>query len=697
VSPVDPRHPDSSTLRDFAAGTLDPAAIERVATHLDTCPTCLEALEALADDDFVGRLRSASAGSPGTGETEVDLRIAALALRRDTRSSGPQPPAGSEWPALPGDVGPYVILREVGRGGMGVVYQARHRELGRLVALKMILAGQFASEGQRQRFRREAELAARVQHPQVVQVFEVGLHDGRPYLAVEWVDGGTLAERLGEDPWPQRDAAALVEQVALAIDAAHRQGVVHRDLKPANILLAAAPAEGAPGRLSGRIPKVADFGLARAIEAESDLTSSGAALGTPEYMPPEQAAGRRPGPAGDVYALGAILYRLLTGRPPFRGDSAVAVLEAVATKEPIEPRRLRAGLARDLDTITLKALEKEPHRRYQSARALADDLRRYLDGRPVLARPPTAAETLAKWARRRPDFALLSAALLAVTLAAFAGMTALWRDAVAARDRESVTAAEALRNAESERRARYRSGIAAIASAMELNNLETAGRLLDEAPPSLRDWEWRHFASQLDNASFVLQPAEGPVAAFALSPSEALFGYAVVGSGDVRLRVVGEAADGAILHGAAGPIRSIAFSPDGATVAAGTAAGTMRLWSARTVTPVASFDGLGHAVNEVGFSPDGRWISGVLASHVAALRRIDGGGRSSLATDGPVAVSRDSSWALTTVGNQGSCGGCRPVASSPESNDPIMPSTPWPLPRMVVAWRPAWVSPRTRS
>ncbi len=297
--------------------------------------------------------------------------------------------------------------------GWGSCTRPGTEALRRLVALKMILAGGFASEAQRQRFRREAELAARVQHPNIVQVYDVGVHDGRPFLAMEWAGGGTLADRLGGDPWPPHDAARLVETLAQAIDAAHRRGVVHRDLKPSNILLASDADGSVAGPLGGAIPKVADFGLALAQEGGDRLTCTGQALGTPEYMAPEQAAGTAVGPKADVYALGALLYHLLAGQPPFRGVTPMEVLQALTSAEPVAPSRFRPRLPRDLETVTLKAIEKDPARRYATAGKLAEDLRRFLEGMPVAAHragarasgavgaAPAGAGSAGRLARRR--------------------------------------------------------------------------------------------------------------------------------------------------------------------------------------------------------------------------------------------------------------------------------------------------------
>ncbi len=499
-------HPDEERLREFAAGAIVGHDLASISRHLDVCESCRDAVDlVLVGDGFLGRLRSATTIRGDLAEGQAERQRAARALSREVRRSGDTvaaPPG--EGPAPPGEVGQYVILGEVGRGGMGVVYQARHRELRRMVALKMILAGGFASEVQRQRFRREAELAARVQHPHIVQVYEVGLHDGRPFLAMEWVAGGSLADRLGSDPWPPHAAAGLIETLARAIDVAHRNGVVHRDLKPSNILLQTGAPGGAAadGPLAEAIPKVADFGLARALDADGSLTATGQAMGTPEYMAPEQAAGALAGPAADIYSLGAVLYRLLTGHPPFRGDTAMEVLQALASAEPIAPRRFRPALPRDLEIITLKAMAKEPQRRYATAETLADELRRFLTHEPIRAQPPSALYHLRKFARRHTG---LVGGVAATVVALVMGLVTTALFAVG----EARQRGQAERNAHKASYQTYRARLAAAAAAMAAHDVADAGRQLEAAPADLRGWEWQHLHSRLDDSSQVIQLADG--------------------------------------------------------------------------------------------------------------------------------------------------------------------------------------------
>jgi WD40 repeat protein/serine/threonine protein kinase len=355
-------------------------------------------------------------------------------LPRPTRPS-PTPP-----PDIPG----YIILDELGRGGMGVVFRASQVRLNRLVALKMIRAGAHAEADQLARFRAEAEAVARVQHPSIVQIYEVGEHEGLPFLSLELVDGHSLAERLGGTPQSPLQAAHLLEVVARAIDTVHQAGIVHRDLKPANILLAHAgckPPEttngaadthltldepAAPLPLDQYLPKITDFGLAKQLKAPHSQTASGAVIGTPAYMAPEQAYGKsrvRPvGPPADIYALGAILYEMLTGSPPFRGEQLLDILDQIWSREPVPPTRLQPKVPRDLETICLKCLEKDPRKRYASAAALADDLRCFLDGKPITARPVGLAERGWRWCRRNPWVAAWIAAFV-ISLLVGSGMS----------------------------------------------------------------------------------------------------------------------------------------------------------------------------------------------------------------------------------------------------------------------------------
>jgi tRNA A-37 threonylcarbamoyl transferase component Bud32 len=425
--------PSPEQLGRLLAEELPAAEREAVAAHVESCRACQETLEgltALSARAFDPPPPSACPGDgaraaatvdcprPGAGLRFLDrlLTVAPAAdpagpTSADTRTEERAAASGT-WPSLPG----YEILGELGRGGMGVVYKARQTKLNRVVALKMILAGGHAGAADLSRFQTEAQAIARLQHANIVQVYEVGEHEGKPFFSLEYCGGGSLEKKLTGTPLPAREAAQLIETLARAMQVAHDHHIIHRDLKPANVLLT-----------EDGTPKITDFGLAKNLD-EAGQTHSGAIMGTPSYMAPEQAGGKGKeiGPATDVYALGAILYECLTGRPPFKAATALDTILQVAGDEPVPPSQLQSKTPRDLETICLKCLHKEPEKRYSSSQALAEELQRFLNGEPILARPPALLERAVKWVRRRPAVAGLLAVLLIVGVGAFVGMTALW-------------------------------------------------------------------------------------------------------------------------------------------------------------------------------------------------------------------------------------------------------------------------------
>lgn len=436
-----PPCPTSDALRRFGLGLICDAEAAALEAHLAGCPACTSAL---ANSDATDRLVADLRQEPPVALWAADAQAVNELIDRcqawpaagapgchvSTMTGGPPSTVpvvlgdGSanllEAPVGPdemGRLGRYRVRRTLGSGGMGIVYLADDPALRRPVALKVLRGPQAGSARFDQRFRREGEAAARLNHPNIVPVFEVGESAGRTYLAFEYVAGGSLAQYLAGRPQPPRNSALLVRALAKAIDHAHRAGVIHRDLKPDNVLLAGpgtpAAANDGPPDLTGApeslLPKVTDFGLARLLD-DDGLTPTGDLLGTPCYMAPEQTRGRnhRVGPAADIYALGAILYECLVGRPPFQGETVLETVEMVRDRDPVSPRQIRPGLPRDLETICLKCLQKEPGRRYVTAADLADDLGRFLDRKPVRARPVGRAARLVKWARRKPAWAVLA-------------------------------------------------------------------------------------------------------------------------------------------------------------------------------------------------------------------------------------------------------------------------------------------------
>jgi serine/threonine-protein kinase len=361
-------------------------------------------------------LRAETPTGPAATMAAEELGIAAvdLGVELNTQVDPPERQTGTslERPAVTG----YEILGELGRGGMGVVYKARHIKLDRVVALKMVLAGAHAGKDQLARFYTEAQAVAHLHHHNIIQIYEVGEQSGLPYFSLEFVDGGSLSEKTAGKPQPPKEAVDMVWRLAEAMSYAHQHGIVHRDLKPMNVLL-----------MRDGTPKITDFGLAKRLEGESSSqTRSGAILGTPSYMAPEQALGEvhDVGPLTDVYALGAMLYELLTGRPPFLAATPMDTVIQVIRDEPVPPSQLQPGLPRDAETICLKCLQKEQLKRYASAGELAEDLQRFLAGEPIKARPVSTPERLWRWCRRNPRVALLSAAVILLLVTAAVGSTA---------------------------------------------------------------------------------------------------------------------------------------------------------------------------------------------------------------------------------------------------------------------------------
>ncbi len=336
--------------------------------------------------------------------TNAQKTAATIEEIRDTATTdfssdeGGSKPASDSTPCLGKNLANYDILAELGRGGMGVVYKAQDRRLGRVVALKVIISGGHAGAAERQRFQIEVEAAARLQHSNIAQVYEVGEENGQPFMAMEFCPGGTLEAQIRDKPQLPREAAQMVAILADALHHAHEAGIVHRDIKPANVLLSA---DGSP--------KIVDFGLAKRLDGADGFTQTGAIMGSLGYMAPEQAAGRtrEATPATDVYSLGAVLYKLLTGRPPFHGPSELETINSIVARDPVSIQSLQPRAPLDLVTICQKCLEKNPARRYATAAALAEDLRRYLADQPIHARPLGPLERSWRWGRRHPGLSLV--------------------------------------------------------------------------------------------------------------------------------------------------------------------------------------------------------------------------------------------------------------------------------------------------
>ena len=457
-------------------------------------------------------------------------------------------------------LGDYELLEEIARGGMGVVYRARQLSLNRVVAVKVVLHGPFASAEFVRRFRTEAEAAAALRHPNIVSIHEVGERDGHHFLSMEYIEGQNFAELVREKPLPARRAAGYLKSIAEAVHHAHQRGVLHRDLKPSNVLLDAFDQ-----------PRVTDFGLAKLLHHDAEITTTGQVLGSPNHMPPEQAAGKfsDSSPQSDVYSLGAILYQLLTSRPPFQGETLQEILAQVQNVAPIPPRRLNPSAPADLQTICLKCLQKEPARRYSSAQELADDLGRFLASEPIHARPVPLVERAWLWCKRRPVLAVLSAALVTAVTFGLAGILWQWRRAEVHAQGELIQRIVAEDNAAKTRLNLYASDVALASRAMQRGDLGLARLTLDalrpkSGEPDLRGFEWRYLWN--------------------LCRGDQLMTF----------------------KGHTWIVTCVAFSPDGNRIATGSQDGTVRIWSAVTGENIALLKVSEHAAWSVAFAPDGQ-------------------------------------------------------------------------------------------
>ncbi len=601
--------PDISELSDFHLGNLPDKRLDAIASHLDQCVLCEQKLSAIehTDDDVIRAVRGSKSGFS--------------ILRHE-----PSP----DCLTSPGmRIGDYEILSEIGRGGMGLVLKARHVRLQRVVALKVLLAGEFAGSEYLVRFRAEAEATARLRHPGIVQIYEIGSWQNLsgtelPYLALEYIDGGSLSDRTQNRPQIPVSAARWVEQLALAVQHAHDQGVVHRDLKPSNILFTR------DGQL-----KLCDFGVAKLLAGSDLQTRTGILVGTPEYMAPEQAAGESSdiGVAADIWALGAILYTLLTGRPPFIAADSLTLLQKVRFDEPLSPRKLQPSVTRDLETVCLKCLRKAPAQRYSSAQALADDLRRFCEGRTVVARPAGLIETGWRWLVRRPGTAAVLVLAVLMLTVGLPGVTWLWLRSETARHR----AGELLEQAES---SLYFNRIALARQGLETDGVEQARQMLAMCIPGpqqidRRGWEWRYLNSQThlgnrqgmkhesDLWSWIYDIAWHPAGTHLIS-----VGGPVVENRDGQIRIwkltTGECE--VALDYPEGTVRATTWHPDGKRFVTGSSGGVVSIWEQQENSTefvpreLLRCPKVQEGISCLEFTPDGRFLA---AGTLLGLRLFD--------------------------------------------------------------------------
>jgi len=521
---------------------------------------------------------------------------------------------------LPQTFGSYELLERIAGGGMGIVYKARQNTLNRLVALKVIVAGEVSAPDFLDRFRTEAEAAARLDHPNIVPIYEIGEVRGQPFFSMKLIEGQTLAHASpgADTPEAQRQTAAQLAKLARAVHYAHQRGIIHRDLKPNNVLL---DSQGEP--------HLTDFGLAKLVEKESTITKTMAVLGTPSFMAPEQARGesKRLTTAADVYGLGAIFYQLLTGQPPFAGGTTMETIRLVLEKEPRHPSALNSRLDRDLETICLKCLEKEPVARYGSAEALADDLDRWLRHEPILARPVSALGRFGKWAHRHPTVATLLGGLIISMALGFA--LTLW---------QSAAREQALQEG---RRSLYAARIGLAEQAWAAGHISRARALLESlAPkpgqPDLRGFEWSYlWRISRDQSFFTLSDDGNPVQAMAASPDGRWLALAgdnpFVSLWDIGSRQFTGRLPGARIN------RALAVSPDAGLVAGAGQDNVIRIWDAGSQRELFTLPGHMNSIQQLVFSPDGKILaSASRADGVVKLWNLTG--RSEISSQGGMPI-----------------------------------------------------------
>jgi eukaryotic-like serine/threonine-protein kinase len=501
------------------------------------------------------------------------------------------------------EFGDYEMLEVIGHGGMGVVYRVRQKSLDRIVALKFLLFGPHASAESVKRFRAEAAATAALQHPNIVAIHEVGLCEGQHYIAMDYVEGRPLSALIRGNPLPAGRAAGYVKAIAEAIHYAHEHGILHRDLKPANVLIDANDQ-----------PRVTDFGLAKRLDdsrlstLDSELTVTGQVLGSPNYMPPEQASGRcgTLSRRSDVYALGAILYHALTGRPPFVGEGMADTVQQVLNEEPASPRLLNPGVPRDLETVCLKCLHKEPARRYASAQALAEDLERWLRAEPIQARRATQVERVWLWCVRQPVRAGLIGALVLTFMLGLSGVIWQWR----------LAGAETLRA----RQNAYAADMNLAQAALEKSDVAGALEALNRQRPSpgqqdLRGWEWRYFRQRCREAggksalpSPVVLPIPVASAALSLAPDSKHFITLDNRDGVASLWSILPLGLVEKLSFLGTNNTAVRWSPDGRTLAVGDRSGTVRIWDFETRRAITNFANPGTRVGTLKFYGGGRTL-----------------------------------------------------------------------------------------